>query len=681
MSTFSLGAGTQTTPGVYTREADLTASTAAAASSQSGIAGVFAWGPVNQPSLISSEPVLAATFGTPSNENFETWFSAANFLAYAGSLWVNRVVDNTAFSAVANTANVTSLASHTVLNGDDYEGKSASFEAGVKFIAKYPGALGNNLRVSVCGSANEFASKVSLTAANATFANANTKATFPVGSNTATITLSTSSANTPLPYATTIASSFNVGDVVEVGNSAIGTQSVKIVSIGAPAVNGAIATVSLGLSDVVKVADDFSTQTISRQWEFAAQLGSAPKTTWSTLQTGNTAAVDGMHIVVVDEDGAIAGRKNAVLEMWSNVSRATDAKTIDGDVNFYKKVVNLQSQYIYAAADLANLPTANSMNVTSATTLAPTTLSFVGGANGGTETTIAAGVVGMGYLPYANKNAYNMSSILVGKTRGGLYGEQIFNYVIDNVGAKLQNVIVYGSPSREVSVNNADPIGARRNFRTALRSGSYGVCDSGYKYQYDSYNDVYRFVPLCGDIAGISAATDTSNDPWVSPAGFNRGGIKNIVKLAWNPDEGQQGVLFNELDINPVITVVGEGTYLMGDKTLLGQNSAFNSIGVRKLFNILKNNISKAARGLLFENNDEFSQSRFRNQTEPFLRDVKGRRGLESFKVVCDDTNNTDQVKANYQFVGDIYIKPLYSARTVHLNFIGVGADATFDEG
>lgn len=692
MATFSLGAGTQQTPGVYTRELDLTLTVSNGASSQSAIAGVFSWGPVNAPVLVSGEGQLVNTFGKPTNANFETWFCASNFLAYSDALWVNRVVDANTFSAVANTANVVSLAAHTVYNNDDYDIKSPSFEAGVAFIAKYPGVTGNSLRVAVCSSAAQFSSNVVLATvgSNTLFANANTKATFVVGANTATITLANTaalSANTPLPYATTVAATLTVGDIVTIGNTSIGTQQLRITSVGTPAVvntagtNTGVATISLGLSDVVKVADDFSANTLMRQWEFADTVGgAAPTTTASVAASGNTAAVDGIHVVLVDEDGLFTGRRNAILETYANVSRATDGTLSDGTTNYYKKVINTRSNFIWAASSMATANTATGVNIANATATAPINLSFVSGTDSADESTIAIGSIALGYSLFANKDLYSLGSAIVGKTRGGVNGEQIFNSVIDNLGDSLQSIVVYGSPSLAVSVNNLDPIAARRNFRVNLRKTSYAACDSGYKYMYDPYNDVYRFVPLCGDYAGVSARTDVTDDPWKSPAGFNRGQIKNIVKLAWNPNTAHQGILFNQLDMNPAVTVIGEGTYFFGDKTLLGENSAFNSIGVRKMFNIIKLVIAKASRSLLFEQNDEFTQSRFRNLIEPYLRDVLGRRGIGAFKVVCDDSNNTDQTKANYQFVGDIFIKPVRSIRTINLNFIAVNSVAQFTE-
>lgn len=691
MSTFSLGAGVQQTPGIYTRESDQTVTVSSGASTQNAFAGVFSWGPVNEPHLVYTEGDLVTRYGKPTNSNYETWFTAANFLAYADQLWINRTIDNTAVSAVANTAAVTSLPAHTVLNTLDYDTKVGSFETGVKFIAKYPGAAGNSLRVAVCGSAAQFSSNVNVSnvGGNTLFGSANTSAAFTVGSNVAIVTVANTAAlaaNTPLPYANTVASSFTVGDTIAIGNTSLGTQTVKITSIGTPVVantagsNTGYASIALGLSEPVKIADTFTTTTVARGWEFAGVVATPPTTTWSVSQTGNTAAVDGIHVVVVDEDGFFSGRANAILETYTNVSRASDAKTIDGDANFYKKRINLDSQYIWAGSDITGLGTANSALVASATTTAPTTFSFQAGVDSADEGTISPSAVASGYLPYANKDAYNLTGVIAGKTKGGAYGEQTFNWIIDNIGEKLQNVVVYGSPDRATSLNVLDPVGARRNFRSALRRSSYAVCDTGYKYMYDAYNDVYRFVPLCGDIAGLSARTDITNDPWISPAGFNRGQIKNIVRLAWSPNAAEQGIMFNELDLNNVVSIQGDGTYLMGDKTLLGQVSAFDSISVRKLFNIIKTAIAKASRSLLFENNDEFSQSRFRNLVEPYLRDILGRRGIEAFSVVCDDTNNTPQVKANKQFVGDIFIVPEYAARTIQLNFIGVNSLAEFNE-
>ena len=203
--------------------------------------------------------------------------------------------------------------------------------------------------------------------------------------------------------------------------------------------------------------------------------------------------------------------------------------------------------------------------------------------------------------------------------------------------------------------------------------------DSGYKYQYDKYNDVYRWVPLNGDIAGLTVRTDNERDPWFSPAGFNRGAIKNVVKLAYNPSKNDRDILY-KVGVNSVVTFPGEGTVLYGDKTLLSRPSAFDRINVRRLFIVLEKSVARAARTTMFEFNDEFTRSQFVNLVEPLLRDVQGRRGIFDFRVVCDTTNNTSEVIDRNEFVGDIYIKPARSINFIQLNFVAVRTGVTFQE-
>jgi len=205
------------------------------------------------------------------------------------------------------------------------------------------------------------------------------------------------------------------------------------------------------------------------------------------------------------------------------------------------------------------------------------------------------------------------------------------------------------------------------------------VCDSAWKYQFDKYNDVYRYVPLNGDIAGLCARTDLQRDPWFSPAGINRGQIKNVIKLSWNPTTSQRDTLYKN-GINPVVTFPGEGTILYGDKTFLTKPSAFDRINVRRLFIVLEKAVARAARSSLFEFNDDFTRAQFVNLVEPFLRDVQGRRGIYDFRVVCDTTNNTAEVIDTNRFVGDIYIKPARSINFIQLNFVATRTGVSFDE-
>jgi phage tail sheath protein FI len=279
-----------------------------------------------------------------------------------------------------------------------------------------------------------------------------------------------------------------------------------------------------------------------------------------------------------------------------------------------------------------------------------------------------------------NANEADISLILQGKARGGDRGQQLGNYIIDNICEHRKDCVAFLSPNFDSVINNlyqeVDDVIA---FRNAITSTSYAVIDSGYKYMYDRYNDVYRWVPLNGDIAGLCARTDDTNDPWWSPAGYNRGIIKNVVKLAYNPSEAERDSLYKS-DVNPVINVVGAGTLLFGDKTALGKPSAFDRINVRRLFIVLEKAISLAAKYTLFEFNDEFTRTQFRNLIEPYLRDVQGRRGIYDFRVVCDETNNTPEVIDSNRFIGDIYIKPARSINFIQLNFIAVRTGVAFNE-
>jgi len=269
---------------------------------------------------------------------------------------------------------------------------------------------------------------------------------------------------------------------------------------------------------------------------------------------------------------------------------------------------------------------------------------------------------------------------LAGKARGGTNGAQVANYIIDNIAEFRKDCIVLVSPERSDVVNNAlDIEDDVIEFRNDLRSTSYAVMDSGYKYMYDKYNDVYRWIPLNGDIAGLCARTDDERDAWFSPAGFNRGQIRNIVKLAWNPKQAERDLLYKNA-VNPIVNFPGQGIIMFGDKTLLSKPSAFDRINVRRLFIVLEKAIARASQSTLFEFNDEFTRSSFVNLVTPFLRDVQGRRGITDFAVVCDETNNTGEVIDRNEFVGDIYIKPARAINFIQLNFVAVRTGVEFSE-
>lgn len=688
------GGGFQLSPGINVSEIDLTTVAPPVSTTVGAIAGAFNWGPVAERVLVTSENDLVAKFGRPSSNNPETFFTAANFLAYSNALYVSRAANTSVvFSAIANSSAFSANAAHTIKNGDDYETKVDSFNSAVEYIARYPGTLGNSLKISVCDSANAYSETLTLptdpyAGTNTSFNDANTKLTLAVGSQVATVRLANSASvtgNSPVPFANNVAGLFNVGDIIEVGNSSIGKQALKITAVGSVVVvntagtNTGHATFTLTLDAPLKLSTDISTQSVTRYWEYYTQVDAAPGASLFQTQSGNTSASDEMHVVVVDEDGGFTGNPGTVLEVYRGLSRATDSKLADGSTNYYKTVINDRSNYVWWASDRANAVSNTALNVESSTNRAPLTVSFQGGVDN-TETGVPFADVARAYDLFSNPEVVDLSLILTGSSRGGTNGEQLGNYLIDNIAEIRKDCVVFVSPQKADVVNN---VGAEATdivtFRNSLRSSSFAVCDSGYKYQYDKYSDLYRWVPLNGDIAGLCVVTDATRDPWYSPAGTSRGQIRNSIKLAFNPNKAERDLLYKN-SINPVITQPGVGPILFGDKTLLAKPSAFDRINVRRLFIVLEKAIANAAKSFLFEFNDEFTRTQFRNLVEPFLRDVQGRRGIYDYKVICDDTNNTAEVIDQNRFVGDIYVKPAKSINYIQLNFVAVRSGIEFSE-
>lgn len=689
------GGGYQQSPGINISEIDLTTVQQPVATTTGAIGGVFRWGPVGQRVLVTSENDLVAKFGKPSSDNAETFFAAASFLAYSNALYVSRAANSDViFSAIANTTAFSSNSGYTINNRDDYEVKSTSFGTAVQYVARYPGELGNSLKISVCDTADSYKTSVDLRNAtiggtpNTSFDSANTKIEIAVGSTTATVTLANTVAltdDTPTPHANNVAALFNVGDYIEVGNSTVGRQSLRIAAVGNVAVvntsgtNTGVATFTLTLDQPLKLASDIESNTAVRYWEYYNQVSGAPGQSSYVAVNGNTAAQDELHVVVVDEDGGFTGNPGAILEVYQGLSRATDAMNTDGTSNYYKNVINSKSGYVWWAADRLGAVSNTAVNVTSATTTAPLTISFQGGVDND-ESTIAVSDIARAYDLFASAEDVEISLVIGGKSIGGTHGEQLPNYLIDNLAEVRKDCMVFVSPQLSDVLNQSGTAADNVvEFRNALRSTSFAVMDSGYKYMYDKYNDVYRWIPLNGDIAGLCVYTDNTRDPWFSPAGYTRGIIRNVVRLAFNPSRPERDNLYRN-GVNPVITQTGQGTLLFGDKTLQAKPSAFDRINVRRLFIVLEKTIAQAAKSLLFEFNDEFTRAQFRNLVEPFLRDVQGRRGIYDFKVVCDDTNNSAEVIDSNRFVGDIYVKPARSINYIQLNFVAVRTGIEFSE-
>jgi len=633
----------QVSPGVNVSEIDLSTVVPAVSTTEGAIAGVFRWGPAKNRVLIDSEESLVARFGKPNGSlNPETFFTAANFLAYGNKLFVSRVIDSAAKNAVSNG----SSAAVVVENEDKIA--NVTITPSDHFIARYPGALGNSLQVSVCKSANDY-----LESSTGTL-------TITSGNNIATTSQDETSTGTSL---------VQVADKIKFGNSSVGVYYLEVT-----AANSSTFT----FKDKYTGASDLSTVAFDRYWKYYDLVRAAPGTSSYVEDKGGVG--DEIHVVVADEDGDISGTKGQVLEVFEGVSRATDAKTESGESNYWIDTIERSSDWIYAkgAHNLA-------ANTTAATSTALTTDnatydSLKLGVDSTAEGSIALADVVLGYDYFKSAEDVDISLVLQGKAIGGTNKDGLAKYIRDNICESRKDCVAFVSPDKADVVENAgSEVDDIKAFRNGITNSSYVFMDSGYKYQYDKYNDVYRYIPLNGDMAGLAVRSDELRDAWFSPAGYNRGGIKNIVKLAFNPKKAERDLLYQS-DINPVVTFPGQGTILFGDKTLLGKPSAFDRINVRRLFIVLEKAISTAAKFSLFEFNDSFTRSQFRNLVEPFLRDVQGRRGIVDFRVVCDDTNNTGEVIDRNEFVGDIYVKPSRSINFIQLNFVAVRSGVEFSE-
>jgi len=462
----------------------------------------------------------------------------------------------------------------------------------------------------------------------------------------------------------------------------------QVTSVSNVSTNGTGSSVTLNFQVPYRLSSNYSSNVVSRNWEFFNAVGTAPGQSRWQQYNGNTAAKDELHVVVVDNGGLFTGTPGTILETFKGLSRATDAQTADGSTNYYVNVLNQNSAYIWWANDRGLAPSNTAMNLVSSSSSAPGNYQFALGSDGLAEGSVDLSTLATGYDQFASKEDVDISIILQGRPLGGttvVNGQTITNYllanyIIDNIIESRKDCVVAISPDKSITLNSYGLQSTGLvNWRNAIHDSSYAVLDSGYKYQYDRYNDIYRWLPLNGDIAGLMARTDHTNDAWWSPAGFNRGQIKNLVKLAYNPKRTDRDLIYVN-GINPVVTFPGQGTVLFGDKTLQSKPSAFDRINVRRLFIVLEKAISQAAKYSLFEFNDSFTRAQFKNLVTPYLRTIQGRRGITDFLVVCDETNNTPQIIDSNQFVGDIYIKPARSINFIQLNFIAVGTGVQFSQ-
>ena len=637
----------QVSPGVLVQERDLTRIIPAVSTSVGAFAGVFRKGPLDEIITVSSEQELVDTFGKPDSDNFEDFFSAANFLQYSNALRVVRAQNSSIANAVASGS------SFVIKNDTDYTNNYATGQGSVgEWAARTAGAWGNSLLISICPSATAYEETAKTTLADSATA---------VGDTTVILTSSVGFIVGDIVNFSTTAATSDYNDGHEYRVTANDTGSNTITIVRHPSGTG-------GLQRALTNGCN-----VRRRWRFYDQVSGAPGT--SPYALARSGVNDEIHVIVIDEDGVISGTQNTVLEVYSKLSKASDAKSPQGDSNYYPSVILNKSKYVYWMdhnAGGSNWGSAAS-GVTFTAVTTPITTSLQSGSDGSAITNAQKKTA---YEKFLDSETVDVGLIIAGA------GDVTHVDNVISIAEDRKDAVAFVSPERADVVNVANANTQTSNvigFYNSIRSSSYVVFDSGYKYQYDRYNDVYRFVPLNGDIAGLSARTDLVADSWYSPAGFNRGIIRGAVKLAFNPNKTQRDDLYRNR-VNAVVTFPGQGTVLFGDKTGLSAPSAFDRINVRRLFIVLEKAISTASKFQLFEFNDEFTRANFRNIVEPFLREVQGRRGITDFLVVCDETNNTGEVIDRNEFIAEIFIKPARSINFITLQFVATRTGVSFEE-
>jgi hypothetical protein len=658
-------------PGVHVREIDLTNVVPAVATSIGAIAGAFQKGPVSSVTNISSEEELLEIFGKPqsSSNQFENWFTAANFLQYSDSIKVVR-----AESAILNAGANSGI---LIRDDDHYE---SSFQDGQgshgEWAARTAGTHGNSIGVEICATATTYEQELA--------GSYLTVGEDAIGATTVKVDDVDASGN-----------AFNVGDLIsffsdsghdtpvddynEYEVTAIDTSDNELTIRLKDDPNGA------GLQSIIP-----DNSYIKRRWKFYDLFDGAPGTSqWSTDNARGSG--DEMHIVVYDTTGditgsvatAAGGRTAGVIEVYANVSKNPVAKTPQGQNNYYSDVIFRQSRFIYWTDHISAGSNWGTDTTTAYTSVIPVTIDAL---TGGTDDyAVTAGEMELAYDKFADTESLDINLVMGGSsslTTDSAAGQDTFVTMITALVEGRRDCVGFVSPYRSATVGVALSSTATENVKTAFDlcpSSSYMVFDSGYKYMYDKYSDVYRYVPLNGDTAGLCAYTDNVADTWFSPAGYTRGNVRGAIKLSLNPQKAERDILYRAR-INPVVNFPGQGVVLFGDKTALAKPSAFERINVRRLFLVLEKAIATAAKFQLFEFNDEFTRAQFRNLVEPFLRDVQGRRGIFDFKVKCDTTNNTGEVIDRNEFISDIFIKPARSINFITLNFIATRTGVAFSE-
>tara|TARA_B100000131_G_scaffold209615_1_gene201555 strand:+ start:1193 stop:3592 length:2400 start_codon:yes stop_codon:yes gene_type:complete len=437
---------------------------------------------------------------------------------------------------------------------------------------------------------------------------------------------------------------------------------------------------------ISSVSDWYTNTEITGTGLKLSAIGPRPGT--SAFAADRSLSGDEVHVAVIDTTGDVSGASSTIVERLTYLSKLSDAKSTEGGNVYYKSIINAESGYVYHGAALATTVSGAVWNAGSGSVSGALAIGGVieTDLSAGTDDySYTAGEISAAYDEFADSENTNVNFILMGGSLGNESDTKSKAQKVIAVAAGRRDAIAFVSPFRGNQIGTSGSLTARQQkdntlgFFSGLTSTSYAVFDSGYKYIYDRFNDVYRYIPTNGDIAGLCVSTSTALDDWFSPAGLSRGGIRNAVKLAYNPSKADRDELYQNR-INPVVSISGSGITLFGDKTALASPSAFDRINVRRLFLNIEKRVENLAKGVLFELNDELTRSNFSSAVNSYLNEVQARQGLTDFLVVCDTSNNTPDVIDRNEFVAELFLKPTRSINYVTVTFTATRTGVSFAE-
>ena len=653
----------QVSPGVVLRERDLTNATIVGDSAlTAAIVSSFQKGPIDQIVNIADQKSLISVFGTPKEANAEDWLVASEFLGYGGRLAVVR-----ASSGVQNAAN----------GGGVLVKNDAAWESGVGntkiFAARSAGTWGNGVKVVVVDRGAD--QIITIASAPSNPPSAGDTVTFNVSGvakNAELVAISGLDYTVVLDDPTVLISdSDNIeGTTINAGNAG---ADINVASVKDAYTNTSIGSTGLKLS----------------------AIGPRPGT--SSFASDRGVGYDEVHVGVIDTTGDVSGAANTVLERFTFLSKISDAKSPEGGSLYYKDIINDQAQFIFSGAAVGSLFEPNTTGGGKAWGVASSTLASgdffkLSGGNetdlsGGTDDyAYTAGEVTAGYDLFLDTEETEVDFVLMGGSMGSEADTKTKAQKAVAIAAARKDCIAFVSAfkgnqvgSGGSALTSSQQKTKTLNFFNTITSTSYAVLDSGYKYMYDRFNDKYRYVACNGDVAGLCVNTSTTVADWISPAGLARGGVRNVVKLAYNPNKADRDELYQNR-INPIVSFPGTGAVLFGDKTALASPSAFDRINVRRLFLNIESRVEALAKGVLFELNDEVTRTGFLSNINSYLNDIVAQQGITDFLVVCDSSNNTPAVIDRNEFVAELFIKPARSINYVTVTFTATRTGVSFSE-